>query len=240
MMDVSTKLSRAMYRQIKPRFKELGLTKCDVTGGSFASRRNGNDYYGVMFYHGYDRDELSGEDIALCSDMHFYIHFERADECRIWSFPVIEGPDVKGLSPYDDRWVRPSIWCSWHLLTNHPDGTFDRISSLDEVPGLCDRWIERYCQDAENYFETYSDLTKVADLLLAEDEQISRLLGSYPRKVRDDALATCGAPIVRAAYGHAIAKEYIDRRSEHYSPGLRHTMNRFLSRSSEEDAKGTS
>lgn len=239
-MDVSTKLSRAMYKQIKPRFKEIGLAKCDVTGGSFAAKQNGNDYYGVSFYHNYERDKVTGEDIALCSDMCFYIHFERADECRIWTFPVIDGPVVKGLSPYDDRWRRPSIWCSWYLLSGHPNGSYDRISSLDEVPALCDRWIERYCQDAKSYFETYSDLTKVADLLLAEDEQISLLLGSYPRKVSDYALATCGAPIVRAAYGHAIAREYIDRRSEHYSPGLRQIMNGFLLRSLEEDAKGIS
>lgn len=152
-----------------------------------------------------------------CLVRHDSLHLPEDFVTYSMGFEGWEGKNLQNLKR--DIAENSSFGVSWNALAGIKEHTTDNITTLDEVPLLCDRWIERFDSTQHDFFSRVDSIEKIAVMFESEDPFLDKL--NYQSW---DSTFMVGFLALYVARGYDAAKLF----SEKHAKYVRHSNKTYV------------
>lgn len=140
--------------------------------------------------------------------------FNRATEKMGWG--GWEGKALEQLKK--DMREGLTFYISYNAIIGQEEHTTDDITTEEEVPDLCKRWMQRYDETADQFFSRFSNIDTVAVMYENDDPFLGKLFNG------DDHADVCyGIATLHAVRGLEAARAYAKR----HEKMMTHTNKRY-------------
>jgi hypothetical protein len=126
----------------------------------------------------------------------------RATEIRGWG-----GWEGKALEQLKKEMREdPTFSMSYNAIIGRQEHTTDDITTEEEIPDLCKRWLQRYDETADQFFSKFSNINTVASMYENDDPFLAKLFNSDMHAAVGHGVAT-----LHAVRGLEAARAYAKR-----------------------------